>query len=230
MARWRSSPAAARRERHEIADHPQGVGPALRGPHDVLRHVGEEQRADAIVVARRRERQHGGDLHGEARFGVGTAEMQRPGLIHDEKDRELAFLHERLHERMAHPGRDVPVDGAKVVAVLILAHFRELDALAAEDGAILTGEERVDEIARPELDPLHVLQDFGSDCPPARAHRRRHGAAALSSRVRHGTPTASRILEMTRSVSTSSASASNVRSTRCRSTSGAIALTSSGTT
>jgi len=68
-------PAATRRERHEIADHAQGVGAALRGPHDVLRHVGEEQRADAIVVARRRERQHGGDLHGEARLGVRTAEM-----------------------------------------------------------------------------------------------------------------------------------------------------------
>jgi len=54
-------------------------------------------------------------------------------LIHDEEDRELALLHERLHEGMAHPGRDVPVDGTEVVALLILAHLREFDALPAED-------------------------------------------------------------------------------------------------
>src|SRR6185436_273769 len=99
---------------------------------------------------------------------------------------------------MAHAGRDVPVDRAEVVTLLIRAHFREFDALAAEHGAVFAREQRIDEAGRPELAPLDQLEDVPGD---------------------HGTPTASRIRVMTWSASMSSASASNVSRTRWRSTS-----------
>ena len=63
-------------ERHQVANHSQRVSAPFGGPHDVLRHVGEEQRADAVVVPRGSEREDGSDLDGEARLGVGAAEMQ----------------------------------------------------------------------------------------------------------------------------------------------------------
>ena len=97
--------------------------------------------------------------------------MQRAGLIDDEEQRQLALFHERLHEGMAHARRHIPVDGAEIVAMLVFADLRELDALAAEDGTVLAGEEGVDQVPRPELDPLHVLQDFGRDRPPPAAQR-----------------------------------------------------------
>src|SRR2546426_11618421 len=99
-----------------------------------------------------------------------------------------------------------------------------------EDRAVFAGEERVDERAGAELDPLDLLEDLGSDRAPVRLDRRFGCVPTLLPVVRHGTPTASRILATMRSESISSASASKVSSTRCRSTSHAIAFTSSGTT
>src|SRR5437667_211747 len=108
---------------------------------------------------------------------------------------------------MPHPRRHVPVDRAEVVPLLVLAHFGELDALAAEDRAVFAGEQRIDEIPGAELDPLDLPQHLGGDGAPAGAHRGRRATPALLSFVRHGTPTASRIRAITRSASMSSASA-----------------------
>ena len=140
---------AAGRERDEVADDAQGVAAALGRSHHVFRRVGEEQRTDAVVVSRGGERQHGGDLHRQPCFGVRAAEVQRTGLVHDEQEGELALFHERLDEGMAHARRDIPVDRPEVIAVLIGADFRELDALAAEDGAVFAGEQGADEVPSP---------------------------------------------------------------------------------
>src|SRR5205807_6269592 len=124
----------------------------------------------------------------------------------------------------------VPVDRPEVVALLVGAHLGELDALSAEHRPVVACEEGVDQGPRPQLDPLDLPQHLGGHEPPARAQRGRLGAPTVLAFVHHGTPTASRIFPITRSESMSSASASNVSSTRCRSTSNAMAFTSSGTT
>ena len=116
---------------------------------------------------------------------------------------------------MSHPRGYIPIDRAEIVAVLVRAYFGKLDALAAKYRPVLSGKNRPHKPARAELDLLDLLQDFRPND--------RGGTA-------HGTCTASNILAMIPSEVTSSASASNVNSTRCRNTSGAIALTSSGTT
>src|SRR5213592_1256080 len=221
---------AARCERHEIADHAQSVRPALGGSHDQLDLVREHQGAQAVVVARRRQCQHGRDLHREARLGVGAPELARAGLVHHEEQRVLALLVVRLHERVAHARRHVPVDRAEVVSLLVLAYLREFDALSTEHRAVFAREERADQGTRAELDALDLPEHFGSDETPAGAKRGALATSTILAFVLHGTPTASRIFPMTRSESMSSASASKVRSTRWRSTSKAMAFTSSGTT
>src|SRR5256885_17243847 len=90
-----------------------------------------------IVVDRRGDTQYSRHLDGEARFGIGPPKLARAGLIHHEEQGDLALLVEGLHEGMPHPRRHVPVDRAEVVPLLVLAHFGELDALAAEDRAVL---------------------------------------------------------------------------------------------
>src|SRR5690349_21227521 len=115
---------------------------------------------------------------------------------------------------MSHPCGHIPVDGAEVVALLILAHLRELDPLPAEHRSVVAGEEGVHQAAGTQLDSLDLPQHFGGDRAPAGAHRGGVSAPALLALIGHGTPTASRILAMTRSESMSSASASKVRSTR----------------
>src|SRR5207237_4583216 len=151
-------------------------------------------------------------------------------LIHDEQQRVLALLVVRLHERVAHPGRHVPVDRAEIVPLLVLAHLRELDALSTEHRPVFAREERADQGTGAQLDALDLPEHFGRDEPPARAEGGGLGTSTILAFVPHGTPTASRIFPMTRSESMSSASASKVRSTRWRSTSKAMAFTSSGTT
>src|SRR2546425_1896733 len=131
---------------------------------------------------------------------------------------------------MAHSRRHVPVNRPEVVSLLVLAHLRELDALSTEHRSVFAREERADQGAGAELDALDLAEHFGRDETPAGAERRCLGTPTILAFVPHGTPTASRIFPMTRSESMSSASASKVRSTRCRSTSKAMAFTSSGTT
>ena len=148
----------------------------LGGPDHQLGPVGEEQRADAIVVARGGQGQHRGNFDREPGLGVGPAEIERPRLVDDQQEGELPLFHECLDEGMAHAGRDIPVDRAEIVALLVGAHFRELDPLPAKDGAVFAREQRVDEAASPELDPLDLLEDVPGD---------------------HGTPTASRMRPIT---------------------------------
>src|SRR2546430_17611081 len=133
-------------------------------------------------------------------------------------------------ERVAHPRRHVPVDRAEVVPLLVLAHLGELDALPPEHRPVFPCEEGADQGTGAQLDALDLPEHFWGDQTPAGAERGGLGTSTILAFVRHGTPTASRILPMTRSESMSSASASKVRSTRCRSTSKAMAFTSSGTT
>src|SRR5204863_7176239 len=104
------------------------------------------------------------------------------------------------------------------------------DARPEDRGRVFTGQQGLGERARAQLDPLPLPQHLGRHRPPAGADRVGDDAAAIFAGVRHGTPPASRILPMTRSGFVSSASASKVSSTRWRSTSYAIAFTSSGTT
>src|SRR5207249_11414665 len=122
---------------YKVADDAQRMGPSLGGPHHVLGYVGEEQRPHAVVVPRGGKGQHRADLDRETRLGVRPAEMERSRLIHDEEERQLALFHEGFDERMAHPRRDVPVDGPEVVALLVGTRLRELDPLAAADSALL---------------------------------------------------------------------------------------------
>ena len=81
MLRWRRSRLAyerlaarlvrlsARLERDEVADDAERVAPALPRRDDPLDLVGEEQRADAVVVMRRRQREHRGDFDGQRALG-----------------------------------------------------------------------------------------------------------------------------------------------------------------
>ena len=73
------------------------------------------------------------------------------GDIDEEVDVLLALLDVALDVGAAGAGGDFPVHGADVVAGLVEADVFELDATAAEYGAILTGEEVLDGTAAFDL-------------------------------------------------------------------------------
>src|SRR5947208_2512747 len=68
------------------------------------------------------------------------AEAHGAGDVDGHDHGEVALLDELLHVRHTAARRDVPVDDADVVARLILAHLRELDAATMEGGVVVAGE------------------------------------------------------------------------------------------
>ena len=78
-------------EEQHLANHAQDVAAAFARRDEFLDSVREQQQADLVVVADRREREHRGDLGGEFAFGlIARAEQARATDVHDEQEREFA--------------------------------------------------------------------------------------------------------------------------------------------
>src|SRR5690606_12243859 len=213
--------AAAWLEDEYVADQAQHVPPPLLGRDEVLDVVREDEQPDAIVVPDGRQREHGGDLRGQLGLEAAPrAELLRAREVHDEQDRELPLLDVLLDIRMAHPGRDVPIDGADVVALLVRPHLAELHPPAAEDREVSPAEQRVHPAASAQLDQPDLVQDFAwyagpvvpvTDARPVVPGRRGAGSgrgASPPEERAQGTSTASKMRATRSSAVTSSASAS----------------------
>jgi hypothetical protein len=165
------------------------VRSAARGGHEVLDALAGQHEADAVVVAHRGEPQDRAQLRRQlALLDRGRAEAHRARHVDDQHDRQLAFLDVALDVRRAEPGGDVPVDGADLVTGHVRADFLELDAPALEDALGLAGEQVLDEMSTPDLEPPDLGQEFRG--------------------LHQGTRTWSRMRRATSSPSTPSASAS----------------------
>ena len=77
-----------------------------------------------------------------SRFSSPTAPKKaRTADIDKQHDREFAFFLEHLDVRLVVARRNVPVNVAYVVAILIFAHFREHHSPPFEGGMIFSGED-----------------------------------------------------------------------------------------
>src|SRR5262249_23187064 len=88
----------------------------------------------------------------------------------DEQDRELALLEIPLDVRGPQARGDVPIDGAHVVARLVLAHLGELDPAAAKGARVFPRHDVAHQVAGGDLDPPDL----------ARGLLGRHGPGAAS--------------------------------------------------
>ena len=89
-----------------------------------------------------------------------AAEPAGGAPVHHEQHGELALLEVALDEGRAEPGGDVPVDGADVVAGLVLAHLGELHAAAAERARVFARDDVPHEVAGGDLEPPDLARDF----------------------------------------------------------------------
>jgi hypothetical protein len=139
------------------------VPPSFPRRDHLLHLIGEEESADPVVVKGRRQSQHGRDLDRERRLGDRLPEAGGARLVHQQHQRQLALLGERLYIGTRQPGRHVPVDGAEIIPNLVGPHFGELHPLTPEHGAILAREQRPDQPSGTQLDSLDLPQDLGGD-------------------------------------------------------------------
>jgi hypothetical protein len=102
-------------------------------------------------------------------------------------DGQFAFLDELFDEGVIHPGGDIPVDGADIIAGLIFADLVKIHPLAFKDAMVMAGERLGDEAIGADFDLADSFEQFAGD---------------------HGTGSSSKIFWMIISLVFSSASAS----------------------
>src|SRR5688572_6257626 len=199
-------------EGEKVPNDAEDVAPSLPWRNDVLYSIGEEQHTDAIVVTHCRHRQHRRELDRElALEAAHRSEALRPRKVDHQHHRQLPLLDEALHERPAHARCHVPVNGAHLVTGLILAHLGELHSLPLENRAVFSGEDRVDQSTRAQLDELHLPEDLRGNSDRLLPSPRRRGSETLSTQpplADHGAGIADRMRATISSLVTSSASAS----------------------
>ncbi len=151
-------------KKQDFADDAQNVAAAFARRDEFLDFIAEQQEADLVVVADGGKGEHGCDLGGEFAFGLRARPKQAGAAhIHNEHERQLAFLDEFFDERMVHPRRDVPVNRAHVVTGLVFAHLIEVHALAFEDGMVLACERFGHDTVRANFNLADFFKDFAGN-------------------------------------------------------------------
>lgn len=146
----------------DVADDAEGVGAAFACGEVLFDLVGEEAEADFVAVVLGAEGEDGGDFGGAFAFGVlAAAVVAGAGDVDEEHDGKFAFFNVFANVGVVHPGGDVPVDEAGVVAGLVFAEVVELDALAFEPGVVGAAEGFFDEATGEEFDAPDPLEDAG---------------------------------------------------------------------
>ena len=104
--------------------------------------VGKEDDADLVVVLNGGESQRRSNLRGAFTLQLpDSAEVERSADIHQQHHRKFTLFLEDLDVGMMETPGDIPVDVAHIIAILILAHFREGHAASLEGRMILPGKD-----------------------------------------------------------------------------------------
>ena len=189
--------------------------------------AGEHESPDTIPVRDRGPREQRGGFRGHHRLErpPGT-EPHVLAEVHDEEHGAVPFLVEELRVDAAGPRGDPPVDAADIVPRQVGSRLGVFHPAAPQPRCARSGPTAATgapDMQRQAGGAGALADEVGGGERHARQSARRVSAV-------HGTATLDSSASTTRSVSTPSASASWVSSTRCRSTSGAMAWMSCGAT
>ena len=126
---------------------------ALLGRHELLDVVGEQDQPHAVVVLDRAERDSAATSAATRAFGARRVPKRS---LADRSTSSITVISRSSMNTLTKVSfmraRDVPVDGADVVARLVLAHLAERQPLALEDRVVAARELLVGEPRRVDLD------------------------------------------------------------------------------
>jgi len=118
----------------DLADDPEYVRAAFARWHIRLDPVGEKEESYLVVVLGGGKGEDAGELGGQLPFRLGSGAKSTGSREVDEKhEGELAFLAVDFDKGPIHARGDVPVDGADLVARLVLADLLKVHSLAFEN-------------------------------------------------------------------------------------------------
>ena len=151
-------PLALRFVVEEFANDVEDVLAAFLGRDELLYLVREEDDAYLVVVLDGRKGKCGGNLrHHVALELLDGTEVEAAADVNQQHDRQLSFLLEDLDIRLSETCRDVPLNVADVIAVLVLAHLGESHAAPFEGRVILARKDVAAQATRLNLDPPDLL-------------------------------------------------------------------------
>ena len=130
-----------------------------RGRDRPIHLAPEEDRPDAVSAAGQESSQRRDEVDQDAPLeplALDRAEVDRRAEVEQEPGRDLAILDVLPHVGRRCPRRDVPVDVADVVAPLVFAEVREVDAAAVEQRPVVALEQAVE--SADDL-PVEALED-----------------------------------------------------------------------
>ena len=126
-------PGADRLEHQKVANHSQNVASSFSRGNQRFHSVSEQQQSYPVVVGGGREGHDRGKLYGQLPLEpVPGAEVPGPAHVDRQHDRQFPFFDVTLYVRLAGAGSHVPVDGAHIVAGVILTDLVEFHAPALE--------------------------------------------------------------------------------------------------
>ena len=122
----------------QVAQQHEHLVAALAGRERPLLLPVVDDGPDPVAAPDEQLAEGGRELAQHALLGpLGRAERHRPRAVEQEPRGELAVLHEVPDEQLVHPGGDVPVDVADVVAPLVSAQVEEVGAVAAQQRSVV---------------------------------------------------------------------------------------------
>ncbi len=122
----------------ELAHQGEDLAPPLPGRDGPHVPAVVDDGTEPVAAAHEQLAEHRGELAQDPLLGpLDGTEGHRPGTVDHEPRRELTVFHEVPDEQLVHPGGDVPIDMADVVAPLVGAQVGEVGAVASQEGAVI---------------------------------------------------------------------------------------------
>ena len=132
--------------------------------HIFFHIVAENNQSDFVVILDRRKRQHGAYFRGNFTLHLlDGSEFARRTDIDQQHDSQFTFFLEHLDIGMPHPRGHFPVDGAHIIAVLILANLGKLHPSSLEHRMVFAGKHIVYQTPGLNLDSLDFFDNFLGD-------------------------------------------------------------------
>src|SRR5206468_2044173 len=154
--------ASLRLEKQNLANESQRVRSAFFRRDKKFHAIGEEDEPDFVVVPDCTEGEQACNFCRQFPLGLcRAAKIPRRTHVDDQHHRKLSLFREFFHKRVAHPRRNIPVDGANLVAGLIFPDVLKIHAAAFEDAMVVAGECSLDQAAGLDLECPDFFENLG---------------------------------------------------------------------
>src|SRR5262249_25209488 len=136
------------------------MAPALLRWEECLNVVGEQDEPDFVVVANRTPGQHSAQFCSDFSLQAQhAAKLPRGAQVHEQHDRQFAFLHIALDIWLSPTRRDVPIHGPHLIPGHVFADLITFHAAPLKSNMINANQYIVHKTTGADMNASDLLQD-----------------------------------------------------------------------